>query len=629
MNKYRFILGKRVDDSVNLVTNGTFTGSLTGWSVSGSSFWTNVSNTANCSGSGAEADFARCKLTQANVVKPGNYYYLSYDLKKSTSGSATNNGRVTYSIGGTYYAPWEDYDQNSTTSFVTQVHENVFCGQGTSLVFFCHAFNNKENCAIDNVLLYPYVWNDPLDFEPIDWSKTKIIKKRDENLNGLVVEFISNVTFIEDGYDYLYAKYLSDGYCGEVPVRIEEYNSVTGIYEKYYEGIIFINQCKFSIGKKKVSVNILDSSASKIFADNSNVKVNPFPEQNFTVAFPYAFPTNYPSAGNFTLRSIDINNNSGTYSTGCSPSWACNVYDFLRKIVLVSTKYRLDFDSDFFSTGTFEEFCVSPGFYINGNQCDQIDDTKIFKLSMKELFSELNKLFDLSFSIDKSGAIPLIIIEPKIDYLNATPVFTISNINNLEFEFDENNTVKTINIGYEIIDASASGNGANNEDGVQYKTNNLCAKNELNLVSKFIQSSEVIKALNLPNPPTITHTKYDNNWVWLETDGTQTVNSGSGTYDLNPNIDADDNMSRHVKTLQGTVFQSTNNTPDIVTKTNTHLPLIYSFEYPITKAQFDLIEQAYDTISFSETDTEFKDGFLLEAEYEIGTGITKFKLLSK
>lgn len=634
-NRYRFILGMTPDTSVNLVTNGTFTGGLTGWTVDANTYWSSVANTAECVGSvGGPVDYNRNKLTQANIVSPGNYYYLSYDLKKATapSGFELRPGRVTPSVGGLYYNHRLNYDQNNSATFVSQVHEMVFCGQGTNLEFYCFSTRRVDDCAIDNVLLYRYVWNSPLTYEPINWDEAKITKERDDVFNGLIVNYIADLTFIEDGYDYLYAQYVANGYCGEVPVLIEVWNSVLGVYEEFFKGFIFINECNFNLTTRQVTVSIVDSNASQIFINNKDVKVDLIPEQDFTGANPYAPGTGDVYAAPSPYRNILINDSSGSTTTGCiyDEKICFNVYDSLRKIIMVSSDYRLDFDSSFFSyaypPATFGNLCITTGYYLRGATLDFFNQDNLVKLSIDDLFTELNKLFNLSFSIDNSGVIPKVLIEPKIDYLNSSIVLSLGKVKNVEMAFDESSSFRSINIGYRIIDSSATGNGANTPNGYSYRTDLLCTKDELNLVSDWIQSSDIIQGL-IPCLPTITHKIYDKTVFWLETDGTTSKSSANV---LNPNIDYDDNMGRWVETLQGTVFETTLSDPNESIKTNTPLPLNFSFEYPITKAQFDLIQQAYNTIQFDldGTGTTTRVGYLLKADYNIKTGLTEFKLLS-
>lgn len=629
--KYRFILGKIVDTSVNLVTNGTFMGSATGWTLGAS--WSYASNEARYTYGGGFTYVAEA-ISQLGIVSPGTTYWLSYKMRKQSGTDAT----ITPSVGGLYYDWVNTYDTNTSTSYATFVHENMFCHHGNDLVFYGRL---NEPAAIDDIVLYPYVWNDPLIAEPINWDKATITKKRDTVLNGLIHNYIADLVFIDDGYDYLRALYLSNNISGEVPVRIEVLDSTSGIYQKFYEGIIFINDLDFDLTNKEVKATITDSNASQIFIKAKDVKVSVNQQLlNPAVIIDYssAFPLDAPNP----LKNIYLNDDTGAYpgAATCNRDFGFLVYNLLRRITMLSTNYRLDLDSAFFgSGGAFEGLCISTGLIFTG-----LNPNLNLQLSMRELLSELNKLFNLSFSIDNSGSIPKVIIEPTVDYYNLTPVLSLSKVNNLSVTADKNSLVRVINSGYEYIDETPTETGKNDPKGNQYYTDNIYADKELNLVSRFIQNSTVIKNLSIYiTAPTITGNKYDKTWIWIETDATldascattafkgfRTLNSGSGTYDLNPNITEALNVSRQIATLPTSYLKPAIDGNEVITRAGLIYLNVYSFNYPLTKAQFDLISQAYDSIEFNMdgTGVTTNKGFLIEGDYNIKTGLTEFKLLS-
>lgn len=623
-NKYRFILGKSPDTSVNLITNGTFTGSLAGWTVNGSTQWTHTPDHAVVGGSacgGTPASGLDWVIKQLGIITPNEFYYLQYDLRSTAcAGTGFSIMRVAWSMGGEYSSLYDEWDETSNTAvFTTFSHEYVFAPKGNdfALTAIDHSQGAISSGRLDNVILYRYVWNQPLTYEPVDWDAAKISKRRDEILNGLIIEYIADLTFIEDGYDYLYDQYTTNGFCGEVPVKIEVYNSVLNVYELYFEGIIFINDCEFNITKRQVKVKIEDKNASLLFIRSKDVKVDVSQIALPTVAgVPVPFP--YPGV------EIDFNNDAGAYVYS-----NITVYDIailLKSIIVKATKYRLDSESDVFSTaGDFEDYCIGlAGVLRSGSTISQ----ETYKISINELFTELNKIVNLSFSVTTNAdGVPTIKIEPKIDFLSSTPVLTLSYVNDVKFTFDKTNIVRVVNIGYDKLDATATGTGQNNPNGVQYYSDNVCSENVLNLVSRYIQQSTILKRLL---DGTITSNKYDNEKFIIDTNGTQTNNSGSGTFDYNTNIDPADNMARWVETLQFGFLKTDLTSTEALTKTTPILDKIYEFSYPLTKAQFDLIVQAYNTIEFNTDGTGLttKSGYLLSADYDIKTGLTEFKLLA-
>lgn len=619
-NKYRFILGKSPDTSVNLLTNGTFTGGGAGWTVSGATQWAFAGNEATvggayCSTGTPWTDPEDFLLTQAGVIIPNNFYYLQYKLKAANCvDTGLTKTRMSWSIGGTYMNYRDDYNETTSTSYVTFTNEYLFAPAGNDFALYGHL---GMLGTIDDVLLYSYVWNDPLTYEPIDWDGAKISKRRDEFLNGLIIEYIADLTFIEDGYTYLYDQYTANGFCGEVPVRIEIYNSITNVYELYFEGIIFINDCEFDITKRQVKTKIEDKNASLLFIRSKDVKIDMEQIEDMDSL------TTIPLLAPYPVIPIDFNNDAGAYVYSNIDCY--EIATLLRTIIIKATNYRLDATSAVFSTGgDFEDYCIGFAAILRSASVPR----EAYKISINELFGELNKIANLTFSTTTNAdGVPTIKVEPKIDYLSSTPVLTLNYVNGVSFTFDKTNIIRTVSIGYDKIDATATGTGLNTPKGIQYYSNNICSQDDLSLVCDYIQNSIVLKRLL---DGTITANKYDKDRFIIDTDGTQTVNSGSGTYDYNINIDADDNMARWIETLQFGFLKTNALTTDILTKSTATLDKIYSFKYPLTKAQFDLIAQAYNTIQFNTdgTGATTKNGYLLSADYDIKTGLTDFKLLS-
>ncbi len=407
---------------------------------------------------------------------------------------------------------------------------------------------------------------------------------------------------------------MENGFCSEVQVKVDKWNSVTNVYEVFFEGFIYLKNCNFNISKRQVEVSLEDANASLLFLNNKNVKcpIGSYLYQDVS--------NNYPLSSPDTLLLIDFNNDAGAYTYTNQPCYL--IYNLFKNIINLSNDFRFDFDSSFFSSGTFQYFCMSY-FKFAGLQ----------KISFQDLFKELNCLFNLSFSIDNSGVKPKIIVEPKIDYYDAAPVLVLDNVNDLKFTFDEANIYKTIEIGYKHVDDNLSGTYFDTPNGNQYYTSNLCATNNIDLVSNFIQKSTILKNLKAG---LITDNKYANEFFFIETDGTLTTYDGlTPNFDYNPNINEINNLERHLYTLNTDFVSSPNG--DILNqeledaiKANASIPLIYSFEYPITKAQFDLIVQAYNTIEFNTDGTGLttKEGFVLSAEFDIGKNICSFKVLS-
>jgi len=100
---------------------------------------------------------------------------------------------------------------------------------------------------INSVSVKAYEWNSPLSFDPEIKDRT-VNLGASELFKDFKVGAIEDVTYYDDGYDYLILQGIRDA----VEVRIEYDNNGTWTY--FYEGIIFLSECKFN--KYSVTCNI-------------------------------------------------------------------------------------------------------------------------------------------------------------------------------------------------------------------------------------------------------------------------------------------------------------------------------------------------------------------------------------
>jgi len=61
-----------------------------------------------------------------------------------------------------------------------------------------------------------------------------------------------------------------------------------------------------------------------------------------------------------------------------------------------------------------------------------------------------------------------------------------------------------------------------------------------------------------------------------------------------------------------------------------YLPETYSFEYPLTFAEFNIIKaNPYGYVEFYKDSDDIKQGYIMEMGYSMKTGMTKFELIKK
>ena len=371
-----------------------------------------------------------------------------------------------------------------------------------------------------------------------------------------------------------------------------------------------------NIAASQVLINTKDTKVYLPVGSNSLYAVNMLPTAEDPVGIAFHDPT------------------TGTHGAS---KLTYDVFLALRRIIFGATDVAVEVESEIFNEqppNPYDPVFKHLQLGFMGNIASVVDfpDDDAESLSFKDLFTQLGNVFNLGVLVyTKPNGVPVVKIEKKNDLFGTTPVLTINNVKKLRRRFDKDNLVKNVNIGYDKV-ASNYGIDTNiNFLGTQYTANNNCLDKTLELVSTYIQDTDIIGLVF-----TGTTSLEDKNDICLvETDGTQTkvfdrTSEGGGQYDYNGNIDPDDNMSRWTETL-GITSLRLRESGEEISKTNANRINIYEFEAYLSDSDYELISDLTQPITFNSPadglgDT---DGFIFDLKRKDKTGLTKFKLLAE
>jgi len=708
MSEFRISLGRKRDPT-NLVTNGTFPVDLSGW-VAGAGWIHNAGGTAEKT-VGAESF-----LTQTGIFTLGRTYSVDFEV-------------VAGSTMGMFIGEY-GFTQHGVGTFT---QERV-CLRGTDLQF------RAETGQLDNVAAFELIFNDPIEDEPIGLKEIVTAIERDRTLDALFRESTSQITFFGDGFDSIFAEFEANGLCTEIPALVEIECSDGDGFETLFEGVIFLSDVEFDLGNNLVKATIEDVGVGQVLKNKRAVEIA-LNVNDLTFSRDYLVDPRV---------SIDFHDRAGAY-VGDSPfndKTMLNVAETFRRIIHEISGVNIEFESDFFTSGTYEFLTIQWGKVIRDALSNL--DKEIAVLSFDKLFGEMNKVFNLAVQITFPSGVPTIKVEPKVNFEGVASSITLDNVPNLKFTFDIERIYKTVSIGYEKVE----GQDQDTIKGVQYISVDECTQNNLELVSDMVQDSAIIfDILEPPNSDenrisngqftadeewikgagwtisggTATHaagsvsaiaqfgvlqkdiagcdfagggcrftiifevsgrtagsitpnmagtagdavttngsfsqtfipgvgddesgftnnaafdgsidniavrlnqasTSFDDDLFIIETNGTRTKQTGGGNV-YNATIDFDDNMTRWVVTLQDT-FENIRDTTDTITKVNAPLIRVWEFEFPMSKADFDLIADDTNKITFNSTQCQLEDteGFILFVERSNADGMTTFRLLSE
>lgn len=612
MPEYRFRLGRKPTGS-NLITNGDFTANLNSWLCEGgicpSANWA----WDNMGGLGVARNTGGCGalFSQQNIFTAGNWYRISYDIEQEGAGAGNQIGLFVGDYG-------KEYDITDILGSVwTTITKDRICLSGTDIKFSPQIVT-ATSLNLDNVSVYLLNWNDPLTDEPIGWDNAKIKVERDKQMNGLLTKYINDLTFWGDGYAYLLAQYNS-GICNEVPVLIEYRCEDTDTWENLFEGIIYVSDIKWDFSKCQCTTEIEDRNAGTLVIKGKDVKV---------------YPTIYICGSGAdllvdSLQPTDLHRVSdGAYPVNNYPLY--NVGKLFRRAIHNATNLQVEFESDFFESGTFEYFAVGYGIELRTVFTHPNPLGSKPQWSFSDLFKEMDKLFNLSFQIYYPNGVPTIKIEPKYTFYTAISAITLNDVPNIKMSLDKDLLYRTVNIGYKTVSQGAIPiEELNFDKGYQYEIESNCSDKELDLVSEYIQDSYIIHdvAINASD-------EYDDDLFFVECfDDTGNIKSsqfgGMPPYLYNGNIDYDDNMLRWVWSMPAdAILQTTTRT--IISKVNPVLIKLFEFDFPLSKAEFEtIITNPTEMITFvSVVDGINESGYIQEMERDLKTGLTHFLILT-
>lgn len=328
--------------------------------------------------------------------------------------------------------------------------------------------------------------SNPLNF--MDMAET--IERNDE-LRGIFIKIDQTLTFANDAYEYLYGIKQSNGYCNFVFLEI--YKECNNSIDKVFEGNIRISDCKFNLSKCQVECSIDDNSFGARIFNNKSIKT-------FVDA-------GYSKNGNIINPATKINLGIFTPSTGTYLAItrdAFDVMDCLHYMVKFMTDGQMNLISDWYTNLPNDEtICILAGSELRKAQHLNNDHPE---LSFIDLFSELNKKFNLGIGIEKISGIWTMRIEPISYFYNTTKALSTNYIPELVESIDTYTLYSHIKVGssktanYDLTKHSFPPIRflAFNEE-VYFIQGQCNIDRELDLSSKYIIDSNIIEELVATN----------------------------------------------------------------------------------------------------------------------------------
>lgn len=305
-----------------------------------------------------------------------------------------------------------------------------------------------------------YLDNVLLDQEPSGWQDMTDHIQRVDEVKGLFVTVDLTLKLFGTGYDILFTSY-GNSYCGSHDITIQESCDDGVSYTDIYHGIIFISDCVFDYNNCTVDAKVQDNSFYAKINNNKSIKtyVEVGKSKNGVV---------FTGGHNYRFYPFDPCTAAGVTWIATYQRHAVSVYECFRCLVAFMTDDTIDFDSSFFKPGgEADGFCITDGIHLSSTNVNEYSYIRnIRKMSFLDLFTEMNKKFNLGMMIDNSGTRPKLLIEKASYFKNSTSVLTMNNINGMKASVDIEHLYSQVHIGSDTFEGTgcAAGGLAFEED---------------------------------------------------------------------------------------------------------------------------------------------------------------------
>lgn len=253
----------------------------------------------------------------------------------------------------------------------------------------------------------------------------------EDEVCGVVQRIESTLIFGGDGYDYIYGLLTSTGFCNEIAFQLKIGNPVM---KEYFNGIIHVaDMNEANVSRGTIKVPIANNDFSSYIYNNKKVKA-------------YLNVTKSKNGDTITAATAKSSFDLFTPSTGVYDlvtSWAYTVDQAFNYLVAFMSDGNMTYSSPFFGTGGAQAgLCIMSGFALRNTGA-----TAAPFVSFYDLFTEMNKLYNIGFYIDYSGASPKIVIDTKSSLYTTTALMTFSDIRDVVMTIEKDKLYAKVTMG--------------------------------------------------------------------------------------------------------------------------------------------------------------------------------------
>lgn len=312
--------------------------------------------------------------------------------------------------------------------------------------------------------------------DPQNWADITLLWEFDKDSRIFSKQVNSDLLFSGDGYTYLYNKYINEGFCGEVEVRILD--ECNGTFNLIHTGIVFLSEIEFDLKKCTALCNVSDNSFHSMIKNNVDLE--------------------WSLKGTSTKNGEPIVCTQSSIGFPISPIFRpmYTVYDVFSFLVGCMTDNRVAFVSDYFSIGHSHADFDNLGVF-QGREIRTCEKLVAPEFSFTDFFDEINKKTNIAGAIEIINGVPTLRIENYSYFFQTSSPLDEVESGNVKLTTDTDQLYSIVKVGSEAKAFNDVDEGDPNlpfppvrflgwNDETYNIIYNCNIRNTLNLVSDFI-----------------------------------------------------------------------------------------------------------------------------------------------
>ena len=235
---------------------------------------------------------------------------------------------------------------------------------------------------------------------PIGWNSISERIYYSPEITGYLKEIDGKLDWYGSAFNY-FKNIASSGFCSEVEIIILD-NCADGNEVKIFQGKIVVSDIEFDLVKCVAKTELIDNSFVSRIDNNKAIRAigNVTRSKNDFDISAYSNPQ----------TNISLLRSDGT--AGIVNASGFRIYDAFKFIIGFISDGEIDFKSDYFNPAITTDETAAYTVIMSGVQI-RTGLGQLPYYSFEDIFSDVNKIFNISFTIEYNNERPVIRIEPK------------------------------------------------------------------------------------------------------------------------------------------------------------------------------------------------------------------------